>query len=174
MTRFPSKFALLASLMTLGACTGDPSGGLEAGASHDAESVMVSVGPCFGFCPVYDVEIRSDGMVAFTGKRHTAELGVHARRGPAKLYADLKAELAPFKPADGQTATLACTAAMSDTSTYTVTWTNGAGVRTTAALTSRCPAGPGHELDAILGRLPERLGIQAWAKQTMRPGASRG
>jgi len=174
MTPYLSKSALLVSLMSLGACTGSPSGGLEVGASNDPESVLVSVGPCFGFCPIYDVRIGSDGMVAFTGKRHTAELGDRTLRGRASLYSDLKAELAPFKPADGETATIACAAAMSDTATYTITWTNGAGLRTTAVLKSRCPAGPGHALDAILNGLPQRLGIDAWAKQTTRPDTSRG
>lgn len=173
MTPYLSRTALLASLMVLVACAGERSDGLNVGSSREQESIAVSVGPCFGFCPVYDVTLRSDGLVSFTGTRHTAVLGKRTRRGAPSLYGDLKTELAPFRPADGETATIACAAAISDTSTYTITWTDGAGRRTAAILKSRCPAGPGHELDAILGRLPQKLRIDAWTKQTTRTGTSR-
>lgn len=174
MTPYLSRIAMLTSVMALGACAGDRSSGLKSGASNDQEAVTVSVGPCFGFCPVYEVAIRSDGTIAFKGERHTAVLGDRTRLAPRDIYQSLTADLGRFRPADGETVKIACAAAISDTSTYTITWSNGAGVKTTAVLASRCPAGPGHELDAILGSLPQRLGISAWTKQTTRPGASRG
>jgi hypothetical protein len=67
-----------------------------------------------------------------------------------------------------------CTAAVSDTSPFTVTWTDAAGHKTSATVQSGCPGGPGQALVALLRSAPERLGIADWAKQTTRPGASRG
>jgi hypothetical protein len=174
MTPYLSQIAILTSVIALGACAGDRSSVLKSGAPNDREAVTVSVGPCFGFCPVYEVAIRSDGTIAFTGERHTAVLGDRTRHATREIYRSLITDLGRFRPADGETARIACAAAISDTSTYTITWSDAAGVKTTAVLASRCPSGPGHKLDAILGSLPQRLGIAAWTKQTTRPGASRG
>lgn len=161
-----------ASAAVLQACAMQPHPGSEQSAS--AETVSVSVGPCFGFCPVYDVRIAPDGSVVFTGDRHTSVLGERRRSAGASTYSSVVRDLAPFRPATGTEVAVACEAAISDTSSYTVTWTDAAGRRTVATHRSGCTGGPGHQLDAVLRGLPERLGVVDWARQVTRPGASRG
>ena len=139
-----------------------------------AETVAVSVGPCFGFCPVYDVAIAPDGEVVFIGQRHTAVVGERRRAAGLSTYRSVLRDLAPFRPATGGEAAIACDAAISDTSSYTITWTEASGRRTVAMHHSGCTGGPGHDLDFVLRSLPDRLGIAGWAKQVTRPGASRG
>lgn len=164
----------LAGLLGLGGCAASSSPGLTTTSAAALESVAVSVGPCFGFCPVYDATISSNGAVTFTGQRHTAELG--ERRGQSRLgtYDAVMAELARFRPAPGTTTQVECSATVSDTSPYTITWTDANGQQTVAKHQSRCPGGPGQALDAVLKELPQQLGIADWAMQTTRSGASRG
>ncbi|WP_442679900.1 DUF6438 domain-containing protein [Sphingomonas sp. ASY06-1R] len=166
----PSSLALLAAF-TLTACATAPRPGPSA---PSGETISVAVGPCFGFCPVYTASVAPDGSVRFDGERHTAVLGARTRTVGTSGYRALARDLAPFRPADGSEATIACIAAVSDTSPYVVTWTNAAGRKTSASVQSGCPGGPGQLLVQRLRALPDRLGIADWAKQTTRPGASRG
>ncbi len=137
-------------------------------------SVSVSVGPCFGFCPVYDLAMDADGTVRFHGVRHTAVSGERSRRAGPDAFRSLATDLARFRPADGTEGRVECDAAVSDTSSYTIDWSGPEGRHAVATLQSGCPAGPGKELDAILRDLPRRLGVADWAAQTTRPGESRG
>ena len=50
------------------------------------ETIAWSVGPCFGFCPVYKVEVDGNGAVRFDGERHTAVLGQKVREGGPDAY----------------------------------------------------------------------------------------
>jgi hypothetical protein len=137
-------------------------------------SVSVSVGPCFGFCPVYDLAMDADGTVRFHGVRHTAVSGERSRRAGPDAFRSLATDLARFRPADGTEGRVECDAAVSDTSSYTIGWSGPDGRRAVATLQSGCPAGPGKALEAILRDLPGRLGVGDWAAQTTRPGESRG
>lgn len=139
-----------------------------------AETVTVAVGPCFGFCPVYQVSVAPDGALRFVGERHTAVIGERMKAIGAAASQALIRDLAPYRPATGSEAQIACTAMVSDTSSYTVTWEDRDGGKTVATVQDHCPGGPGQSLGALLRTLPTRLGIADWAKQVTRPGASRG
>jgi hypothetical protein len=169
-----SAILLMPLLVALNACatTGDRGGDRPSNPSLAA--ITVSVGPCFGFCPVYDVTVSEQGDVHFSGKRHTAFVGDRDRTAGATVYGALARDLARFRPADGSTAQVECTAAISDTSSYTITWTAADGRKTVATHQRGCIGGPGRALDDVLAKLPEDLGIADLAKQTTRPGLSRG
>ncbi|MBC3941161.1 DUF6438 domain-containing protein [Sphingomonas albertensis] len=169
-----SGVLLMPALISLGACASIPQVVMNPPLAGSPETIAVSVGPCFGFCPVYDVVLSPNGDVHFSGKRHTAEVGDRDRRSSPEVYRAVANDFAAFRPADGTTARVPCTAAISDTSSYTITWTTADGRRTVATHQRGCSDGPGHELDNILATLPKRLGIVAWAQQTTRPGLSRG
>ncbi|MDF0488547.1 DUF6438 domain-containing protein [Sphingomonas sp. H39-1-10] len=162
-----------AALPALGACaTVSPE--VTPAPAAGAPTIAISVGPCFGFCPVYDVKVAADGAVAFTGTRHTAVLGTRERRVTPHVYRALAADLAPFRPADGSTAAVPCAVTISDMPTYTITWTGPAGQQTVATHRGGCREGEGRDLDIVLRALPQRLGIEEWMRQTTRPGVSRG
>lgn len=169
-----SVVLMMPLLASLNACatTGDRGGDRPSHASVAA--ITVSVGPCFGFCPVYDVTVSERGDVHFSGKRHTAIVGDRDRTAGAAVYGAFARDLAPFRPADGTTARIECTAAISDTSSYTITWTAADGRKTVATHQRGCIGGPGKALDGVLAKLPVTLGVADWAKQTTRPGLSRG
>jgi hypothetical protein len=138
------------------------------------EIIEISVGPCFGFCPVYDLRVGSDGLIVFEGERHTAIVGERRRSVGPETYRTLANDLAPFRPAPGTEVVVACDAAISDTSSYTITWTDAVGRRSVVTHRSGCTGGQGHALDQVLRDLPARFGIGDWARQVTRPGASRG
>jgi hypothetical protein len=164
-----------AMTLMLEACVSAPTVGTPVASSPaPSETITVSVGPCFGFCPVYTASVASDGIVRFVGQRHTAVLGERTKDAGAKAYRELVRDLAAFQPATGTEAAIECTAAMSDTSDYTVTWTGADGRKTVATVPSGCPGGPGSSLVRTLRDVPTRLGIGEWTKQTTRPGESRG
>ena len=146
----------------------------DVGAVPPAGTITVSVGPCFGFCPVYEASIAPGGTVRFTGRRHTAVLRSRSIRADTMPFRRLERDLAPFRPAAGTDVEVECTAAVSDTSSYTVVWTEASGTRTSATVQAGCPGGAGHTLGEILRDVPTRLGIVEWSRQMMRPGASRG
>ena len=164
----------LGATMTLAACANTPGPDALAATRQNAETITVAVGPCFGFCPVYSTAIAPDGTVRFDGQRHTAVLGVRTRSVGVAAYRALAGELTAFRPASGTQAVVDCTAAVSDTSAITVTWTGAAGRKTMATVQRGCPGGPGRALVELLRTLPDRLGTGAWAKQATRPGAPRG
>jgi len=167
--------ACLTGALALGGCAGsEPAVSTGAPNALPAETIAISVGPCFGFCPVYDVSFTPAGVVTFDGKRHTEVLGERSRAGGKGAYRALAAALAPYRPADGTTARVECSAAISDTSSFTITWTASSGRQTVATHQRGCRSGPGQELDRVLEDLPSKLGIADWAKQVTRPGASRG
>jgi len=168
------RLLALGATLALGACATTTQPPLTEVPAAGNASILVSVGPCFGFCPVYDVAIASGDTVIFAGKRHTAVLGDRSRQAPADTYRTIAGELAPFRPATGTEAEVPCDVQITDTSVYTITWIDPDGERTTARHQSRCRGGPGRALDGVLSGLPQRLGIEDWAKQTTRDGASRG
>jgi hypothetical protein len=168
----PSCVAIVALFLT--GCQSGPRPHPASSPAVATDDIKVSVGPCFGFCPVYEVTVSADGTIAFEGVRHTAVLGERRRRTGAGTYRALETALAAYRPARGTTANVECDAAISDTSPYKIEWIEPDGTRTVATHQSRCPSGPGHELDQVLGKIPDQLGIAPWARQTTRPGEGRG
>ena len=169
-----SRAPTLLALSVLGACaaTSTPISGTPT--ARAAETIAIATGPCFGFCPIYEVAVTPAGAVRFTGQRHTAVLGERERQAGADTYRALARDLQPFRPADGTEAYVPCTADIADTPSFVITWTGPDGRRTTARHQGGCPGGPGQALDAMLEQVPARLGIADWASQVTRPGASRG
>lgn len=169
--------AVIAGILGMAALGGCTEGGRPEASVPPAqagETISISVGPCFGFCPVYTASIEPDGTVVFNGERHTALLGEKQRKLTPATYRDVARELAPFCPATGASESVACDSTISDTSTFTISWTAGDGTKTVATLQRGCSGGPGKDLDRVLQTLPQQLKIEAWSKQITRPGVSRG
>lgn len=162
--------ALLSTTLPLSACVTSS----EPAVPVATETIAISVGPCFGFCPVYDVTASSNGKIRFVGQRNTAVLGERTREAGATAFRSLKQDLAGFRPSSGTETIVDCVAAVSDTSQFKVIWTDADGQKTVAVVQSGCPGGPGKTLVTLLRDLPARLGFASWAEQTTRPGASRG
>ncbi|HEX6309447.1 MAG TPA: DUF6438 domain-containing protein [Longimicrobiales bacterium] len=89
--------ALLAGALALGACTpaqNGTDGDIPRSDVVSSESrVTLERQPCFGFCPVYRVEIAGDGTVTFTGERNVDTVGVATRTIGADAAAALITEL---------------------------------------------------------------------------------
>ena len=137
-------------------------------------TIAVSVGPCFGFCPVYSVAVTPGGTITFNGERHTAVLGQKLREGGPAAYRALSAALAPYRPATGTVAETPCDQTVSDQARYHITWTAPDGTVTALDHDRGCRTAAGQALNAALLAMPDQLGIEPWARQTNRPGASRG
>lgn len=138
------------------------------------KEISVSVGPCFGFCPVYSVSVKSDATVAFEGKRHTALLGQRNLIGSPAAYAKLEAELAPFRPANGRTERTRCDVEASDMSNFQIVWTDPDGSKTVLDHSLGCRSATNDRLNAVLRQAPNTLSISSWIRQVTRPDSPRG
>jgi hypothetical protein len=161
--------ASLAMLAVLGACAAMPNDAPAGG-----ETIGYSVGPCFGFCPVYNVSVTTDGHVAFEGERHTAVLGRQEKNGGAQAYGAISTSLAAYRPATGTTADTECESRMSDQQHYRIVWTAADGTETVLQHDRGCRSAKNDQLNKAMEALPAKLGIAEWAKQTTRQGVGRG
>lgn len=125
-----------------------------------AETIAVSVGPCFGFCPVYKMWVAPGGAVAFDGERHTAVLGARSRDAGAAAYEGVAAALRPYRPNTGAAAETKCEQRISDQQTYEIRWSGPAGT-TTLSHDKGCRSPSNDRLNAVLASIPGRLGIDA-------------
>lgn len=155
---------------SLGACASLQ----EPSAPAGGEAISYSVGPCFGFCPVYTVSVTPDGLVRFEGERHTAALGQQEKPGGAGAYRAMSSSLAAYRPATGTTADTECENRISDMQHYRITWTAADGTQTVLQHDKGCRSVKNDALNKALEALPAKLGIAGWAKQTTRPGVGRG
>lgn len=160
----------LAVALGLAACVSlqDPS------VPASGETISYSVGPCFGFCPVYTVSVTADGHVAFEGERHTATLGRQERDGGAQAYRAISTSLAAYRPATGTTADTECESRMSDQQHYRIIWTSADGTQTVLQHDKGCRSAKNDQLNKAMENLPSKLGIADWARQTTRQGVGRG
>ncbi len=91
-TRRVLKGAGLALLMTACAPThnGGPGQQDTRSTSVDAAAyVRLERGPCFGTCPVYEVEVDAHGVVTFDGRRFVDHIGTATAQIPADSAASL-------------------------------------------------------------------------------------
>jgi hypothetical protein len=165
-----SALTALVLMASLGACASLQGPTVPA----NGETISYSVGPCFGFCPVYNVTVTPDGHVAFEGERHTATLGRQETDGGAKAYKTISATLTAYRPATGTTADTQCESRMSDQQHYRITWTAADGTQTVLQHDKGCRSAKNDALNKALETLPSKLGIADWVKQTTRPGVGRG
>jgi hypothetical protein len=61
--------------ITASACRRNAQPAVTAAGSDTTLVVAVERAPCFGFCPVYSVELFESGRVKFTGERNVAVVG---------------------------------------------------------------------------------------------------
>jgi hypothetical protein len=170
----PNRTLVFAAMGVLlaGCATMEPAQS-EAG-QKTSETISYSVGPCFGFCPVYQVEITPSGHVTYTGERHTTLVGVAERESGSGAYKAAASALAAYRPADGMTAQTQCDQRMSDQQNYRITWKKADGTQTVLEHDKGCRSVRNDELNKVLEGLPTKLGIADWAKQKTEAGASRG
>jgi len=84
--------------MLMTACAPAPNGGPGQqnthGTSVDAAAyVTLERGPCFGTCPVYEVEVDAHGLVTFDGRRFVEQIGTATAQIPADSAASLMRSL---------------------------------------------------------------------------------
>ncbi|EGF91061.1 hypothetical protein ABI_24740 [Asticcacaulis biprosthecium C19] len=138
------------------------------------ETLSYSVGPCFGFCPVYSVTVSPDGHVTYMGERHTAVLGPQEREAGTGTYRAVASVLAGYRPETGATEHTTCESQASDMQNYRIVWKAVDGTETVLMHDRGCRSARNDELNKAMESLPGKLGIDDWAKQTTRPGAGRG
>jgi len=126
----PLLLAALTAMLLVGcnARTSAPAAGLA------FDSVSLRRDACFGHCPVYNVEVKADGTISFTGKEYVKSLGPQrgtvSKDGLALLslavqHADLPAMRPRYlEESDG------CKSVATDLPSLTITVTRAGATRT--------------------------------------------
>ena len=162
--------ALMAGAVLLTACATTGGGAVDTG----KETIAYSVGPCYGFCPVYSLEVTPSGHVTFVGERHTSVVGKMEREAGPAAYNTVAAALAAYRPADGTSAQTQCDRQATDQSGYGIIWTRPDGTRTVLGHNLGCESPRNTELNKVLWAIPAELGVADWTQQKTEPGAGRG
>ena len=165
--------ALMIGLISATGLTGCATAG-DGAATAPAETIAYSVGPCFGFCPVYSLEVTPSGHVTFVGERHTAVIGRMERDAGPAAYRTVVAALRAWRPADGATAQTHCDQQRTDHSSYTITWTKPDGGQATLTHDKGCISARNETLNKAMEAIPAELGVSDWTQQKTEDGASRG
>ncbi len=108
---------------------------------------------------MYQVAVRSNGLVIFHGMAHTASMGVSTRSVGRGAYQELAASLSPYRPRN-RTADMACAAHSSDGPTYRIVWSDTNRGAATLEHNLGCPTPRDAVLDGILNSAPAQLGIE--------------
>ncbi|WP_125256786.1 DUF6438 domain-containing protein [Brevundimonas fluminis] len=116
------KHLLIVAVLTgLASCAtvGDE---LAAEPGHDV--IRVSVGPCYGPCPIYDLVIASNGVARFRARTFQRAGRVQTRVVGVERYEAVATALAAYRPPN----TLPpCGEGWTDAQEYTITWTDRSG-----------------------------------------------
>jgi len=165
-------WALMAAgiLLTAGLTACSTTGGT---ADAGKETIAYSLGPCYGFCPVYALEVTPSGHVTFVGERHTAVVGKMEREAGPAAYNTVASALKAYRPAEGTTARTQCDQQATDHSTYGITWTKPDGTRTVLGHDLGCFSPRNTALNKVLQAIPAELGVTDWTQQKTEPGAER-
>ncbi len=137
-------------------------------------AIRVEQGPCFGFCPVYDVTVDGAGKLVFNGRRHTNILGVRTAIKDPDTVAKLELELSAIRPRTLGRSETPCDAVPTDTSLLKITWTERDNGSTVLVSRIGCEGPAGKQVVKSIGKALKLLGVAAWAEQKTRPGAPRG
>jgi hypothetical protein len=157
------RMLMLPGVLLAAACVPKPDAGSAGGAA--LRTISLEAGPCFGACPSYRVEARSDGGGTFAGERFTAATGTREIRLPAGAFARLEASLARYKPAAGALKRImpgepGCERQATDMPGYELDWSDGAKL----SYYSGCMDAANQPLRNAIRAAPEVLGIEALLK----------
>ncbi|WP_188823949.1 DUF6438 domain-containing protein [Novosphingobium indicum] len=133
------------------------------------EELIISRGPCHGFCPVYRVSVTPGGLVSFDGMQHTALLGSRTRAVSRKVYEEVSRAILPMRPPTGSVRDWRCEHQPTDTSLITLEWQREDGTRTVLRYKLGCRSADGAMIERLIERQLQRLGVVGWLRQASPP-----
>jgi hypothetical protein len=71
----------------------------HAAPADDIVAITLDFGPCYGGCAAYSARISADGHGLYTGNRYVRVKGAQAFRATPASFANVRALLAPYRPA---------------------------------------------------------------------------
>lgn len=131
------------------------------------EAITLSRGPCFGFCPVYQVSVSPGGRVDFEGIRHTSVIGPRSRSAGKDAYRKVRHSLAELRPETGTSHEFPCPAGHTDTSLLTFEWVSPHGQRTIFRYRMGCPSPHGVRIEKLLAEQLGILQVTEWTRPVM-------
>lgn len=137
-------------------------------AARANDTIKVSAGPCFGFCPSYSVTVTADGSGLLVPVRNTSVPGPTRFTVTTAQYRKLRASLAAFRPATGQSKRIGqgenCERFATDMPGYDIEWAREGADKTELDFQSGCFDARYAKLRSALSAMPRLLEIEAMLK----------
>ncbi len=158
--------AAILFLALLGGCTAAPG---VTKTARPKEEIVISRGPCHGFCPVYLASVTPGGLVSFQGLQHTALLGSRTRAVSRRTYEEVSQAVSPIRPPTGSVRDWLCENQPTDTSLITLEWEREDGTRTVLRYKLGCRSADGAMIERLVERQLQRLGVAGCIRQALPP-----
>lgn len=127
-----------------------------------ADTITVSVGPCFGQCPIYDFAISSNGHVQFRSWNFEGPPNPKSRWVGADRYEAVASALAAYRPP----ASLPdCSESWTDAQTIDIVWTDRSGRAATLSHYTGDTCPDSEALSQVIETLPDLAGVSQWIKE---------
>lgn len=126
------------------------------------DTISVSVGPCYGPCPIYAVVIASDGHVRFQGRDYQRPRRLQAKFVGVARYQGVADALAPYRPPNRLPE---CLETSTDAQFYTIVWTDRAGTSTTLNHYSGDTCPESVKLSEVLRTIPTLAAVSQWLRE---------
>lgn len=125
------------------------------------DSISLTVGPCYGPCPIYDLVIASDGSVRFRDRDYQGPRRLKRRDVGAERYQAVAEALAPYRPPNRLPE---CLISSTDAQEYTIVWTSPSGGSETLPHYSGDTCPESEELTQVLQTVPALAGVADWLR----------
>lgn len=133
--------------------------------SHQQEKIVIQSNPCYGTCPVYEIEISTNGQGRYMGKQNTIVMGERPFQIDSITYQKIADELDTLKPAWGVVAdNQDCQPLATDHTTYRITWYQQQQ-QASYIHDSGCHSQKGLQITSYLYYIPRLVGIEAWVRK---------
>lgn len=93
----------------------------------DPVAIRYAAHGCYGTCPVYNIVIRSDGIVDYVGRDHVLVSGARRLRVSPEQFQRFAAYLAPIKPERGSIPGPGVDCNVNDGPSWSIEWTGADG-----------------------------------------------
>ena len=133
--------------------------------SFRVETITYATSACKGSCPVYRIEVSSDGTGVFTGVAHVAVIGERRFTVTPEQFAAFRDRLKPSMPERGELlyapGTPLCPREATDLPSVDIVWTRPPQTRSRLFVYYGCIIGTDTKLGAGVGNAVDALPLEA-------------
>lgn len=133
------------------------------------DSISLTVGPCYGPCPIYDLVISSDGTVRFREGNYQGPRRLKTRNVGVEGYQAVAEALAPYRLPNRLPQ---CMVSSTDSQEYTIVWTSPSGGSETLPHYGGDTCPESEKLTLVIQTIPALAGVSDWLRDAQNSAES--